>query len=95
MKNKMATSLVSAVKTPTMFNIRNTLKFKNQNYFFLKKKMKKNFILQMVQYIYFFLKVFLKKNPYGKKIKIYEMKLSKSIDIDTLDDFNIVKKLMN
>ena len=56
--------------------------------------MKKNFILQMVQYIYFLLKVFLKKSL-RKKIKIYEMKLSKSIDIDTLDDFNIVKKLMN
>ena len=95
MKNKMATSLVSAVKTPTMFNIRNTLKFKNQNYFFLKKKNEEKFYsTNGAIYIFPFKSIF-KKNPYGKKIKIYEMKLSKSIDIDTLDDFNIVKKLMN
>ena len=91
MKNKMATSLVSAVKTPTMFNIRNTLKFKNQNYFFQKKKNEEKFYSTNGAIYIFPFKIIFKKNPYGKKIKIYEMKLSKSIDIDTLDDFNMLK----
>jgi len=35
------------------------------------------------------------KNPYGKNIKIFKMKLSESVDIDYIDDFKIAKKLLD
>ena len=74
-----------------MFNIRNTLKFKIKIIFLKKKNEEKFYSTNGAIYIFPFKSIF--KKILTEKNKIYEMKLSKSIDIVALDDFNIVKKL--
>ncbi len=94
MDNKLSTSLVSAVKIPTMFHSKNSLIKFGKNFQFCNEKKNKNlYSANGAIYITSYKNIF-KKNPYGNKIQVYEMKLSKSIDIDTYDDFYIAKKLI-
>ncbi len=94
-KNKSATSLVSVVKTPNMFLTKNSL-FKSKINFKFNKNIKNEKIYSTNGAIYIVpYKNIFKKNPYGKNIEIYEMKLSRSIDIDTKDDLYIAKRLFN
>jgi len=96
LKSKKFTSLVSVVKKPTMFLKKNTL-FSNNNFFFFRPKCKEeNSIYSANGAIYIFrYKNMFAKNPYGKNIKIFKMKLSESVDIDYIDDFKIAKKLLD
>tara|TARA_B000000475_G_C15898719_1_gene407586 strand:- start:12 stop:689 length:678 start_codon:yes stop_codon:yes gene_type:complete len=94
-RNKSATSIVSVVKTPNMFLNKNSLIKSKINFKFNKDiKNEKIYSTNGAIYIVPYKNIF-KKNPFGKSIQIYEMKLSKSIDIDTMDDLLIAKALIN